>query len=53
MKVCIVGAGAIDGLVRVVREIGAHFGIATPNIDALFGVARLLAQTKGLYGAPV
>lgn len=42
----------IDALVGVVREIGAHVGIATPSIDALFGLVRLLAQTKGLYGAP-
>jgi 2-dehydropantoate 2-reductase len=42
----------IDALVGVVREIGAHVGIATPSVDALFGLVRLLAQTKGLYGAP-
>lgn len=42
----------IDALVGAVHEIGAHLGIPTPNIDALFGLVRLLARTKGLYGSP-
>jgi 2-dehydropantoate 2-reductase len=42
----------IDALVGAVREIGAHVGIATPNIDALYGLVRLLARTRGLYGPP-
>ena len=41
----------IDALVGAVREIGAHLGLATPNIDALFGLVRLMASERGLYGA--
>jgi 2-dehydropantoate 2-reductase len=39
----------LDALVTVVREIGALAGVATPNIDALLGLARLHAQARGLY----
>ncbi len=39
----------LDALVNVVREIGAHVNVTTPNMDALFGLARLLARTRGLY----
>ncbi len=39
----------LDSLVTVVREIGERVGIATPNIDALLGLARLQAQVRGLY----
>ena len=42
----------IDALVGVVREIGAHLRITTPNIDALFGLVRLMAQQQGLYPMP-
>jgi 2-dehydropantoate 2-reductase len=42
----------LDALVTVVREIGERAGIATPNIDALLGLARLQAQTRGLYPRP-
>jgi 2-dehydropantoate 2-reductase len=31
-----------------VREIGQHLGLATPNIDALLGLVRLMAQVRGL-----
>lgn len=41
----------LDGIVAVVREIGERVGVATPNIDALFGLARLFARTHGLYPA--
>jgi len=41
----------IDGLVGAVREIGQHLGLATPNIDALLGLTRLMAQGRGLYPA--
>ena len=41
----------IDALVGAVREIGAHLGLATPNSDALFGLVRLMASERGLYGA--
>ena len=39
----------LDALVGVVREIAQRVGVATPNIDALFGVTRLFARTRGLY----
>lgn len=39
----------LDALVGAVREIGQKLGIATPNVDALFGLARLLARQRGLY----
>ncbi len=39
----------IDGLVASVREIGAHLGLATPHIDALLGLVRLMASERGLY----
>ncbi|HXF80298.1 MAG TPA: 2-dehydropantoate 2-reductase [Usitatibacter sp.] len=41
----------LDALVGVVRELGARVGIATPNIDALFGLARLFGRVHGLYPA--
>jgi 2-dehydropantoate 2-reductase len=39
----------IDAIVGVVSEIGAKVGVATPNIDALLGLVRLFARTRGLY----
>jgi 2-dehydropantoate 2-reductase len=39
----------LDALVGAVREIGARLGQATPHIDALFGLARLLARERGLH----
>ncbi len=41
----------IDALVGAVREIGTHLNLATPNIDALFGLVRLMASERGLYSA--
>ncbi|MDT8999596.1 2-dehydropantoate 2-reductase [Paucibacter sp. APW11] len=38
----------LDALVSSVREIGQHIGTATPNIDAMLGLTRLMAQTRGL-----
>ncbi len=38
----------LDALVTVVREIGQHIGQATPSIDAMLGLTRLMAQTRGL-----
>jgi 2-dehydropantoate 2-reductase len=40
----------IDALVGAVREVGAHLGQATPAIDALLGLTRLMAAERGLYG---
>jgi 2-dehydropantoate 2-reductase len=39
----------LDALVGAVREIGVRLGKPTPNIDALLGLARLMAQQRGLY----
>ncbi len=39
----------LDALVGAVREIGQRVGVATPNIDALFGLTRLFARVRGLY----
>ena len=36
----------IDALLGAVREIGGHVGVATPNVDALFGLVRLMAATR-------
>jgi 2-dehydropantoate 2-reductase len=42
----------LDALVGVVREIGQRLGLATPNIDALYGLARLFGQVHGFYQVP-
>jgi 2-dehydropantoate 2-reductase len=39
----------LDALVSSVREIGERTGVATPNIDALLGLARVQARVRGLY----
>ncbi|WP_454737240.1 2-dehydropantoate 2-reductase [Cupriavidus necator] len=39
----------LDALVHAVLEISRQVGVSTPNIDALFGLARLQARTRGLY----
>ena len=39
----------LDALVSVVQEIGQHLQIATPNINALLGLTRLMARGGGLY----
>ena len=39
----------LDAIVAVVREIGQRVGLATPNIDALLGLTRLMARVRGLY----
>jgi 2-dehydropantoate 2-reductase len=41
----------LDAIVGVVREIALRIGVATPNIDALLGLTRLFARTRGLYAA--
>ncbi len=42
----------LDALVGAVREIGQHLGVATPNMDALMGLTRLMGQMRGLYPEP-
>ena len=39
----------LDALVGAVRDIGQHLGVATPHMDALMGLTRLMARTRGLY----
>lgn len=42
----------LDAIVGAVREIAAHVGVATPQLDGLFGLARLMGQSRGLYPLP-
>lgn len=39
----------LDALVASVRELGQLTGVPTPFTDALLGLARLMARTRGLY----
>ncbi|NLD69446.1 MAG: 2-dehydropantoate 2-reductase [Limnobacter sp.] len=39
----------LDALVGAVIEIARQVDVPTPNIDALFGLARLQARLRGLY----
>lgn len=39
----------IDALLSAPREIAQAQGVPTPSLDALLGLIRLFAQTKGLY----
>jgi len=39
----------IDALVGAVRELGQLSGVTTPHTDALLGLVRLMARTRGLY----
>jgi 2-dehydropantoate 2-reductase len=41
----------LDSLVGAVREIGARVGVATPNIDALHGLARLMDRKNQAQGS--
>lgn len=41
----------LDALVTAVCELGRRTGVATPYIDALLGLTRLFAQSRGLYPA--
>lgn len=41
----------LDAMVTVVREIALTVGVPTPAIDALLGLTRLAARTRGLYPA--
>ncbi len=38
----------LDALVGAVSEIGRRVGVPTPQTDALLGLTRLMAQTRGL-----
>lgn len=39
----------LDAITGVVHELGQRLGVPTPNIDALFGLARLFGRVRGLY----
>lgn len=39
----------LDAIVTAVHELGQRLQIATPTIDALLGLTRLFARTRGLY----
>jgi 2-dehydropantoate 2-reductase len=38
----------LEALVGAPREIGRRVGIATPNIDTLYALTRLMAESRGL-----
>jgi 2-dehydropantoate 2-reductase len=38
----------LEALVGAPREIGRRVGIPTPNIDTLYGLTRLMAESRGL-----
>jgi len=38
----------IDALVGSVKEIGDHLKLATPHLDSLLGLVRLMARVRGL-----
>lgn len=39
----------LDAIVGVVREIAERVGVATPTIDALMGLTRLMGMVRGVY----
>ena len=39
----------LDAIVGAVHEIGQRLGVATPNVCALLGLARLFGRVHGLY----
>jgi len=39
----------LDGIVGAVQEIAQRLNVATPNIDALLGLARLFGRVHGVY----
>jgi len=43
----------LDAIVTVVHELGKRTGVATPSIDALLGLTRLFARSRGLYPAAI
>jgi 2-dehydropantoate 2-reductase len=38
----------LEALVGAPREIGRRIGVPTPNIDALYAITRLMAESRGL-----
>ena len=38
----------LEALVGAPREIGRRYGVPTPNIDALYAITRLMAESRGL-----
>ncbi len=42
----------LDAIVGAVHEIARRLDMATPSIDALFGLTRLFARQRGLYPSP-
>ena len=45
----LVGALEIAALATVANEMGKLVGAPTPSINALLGLVRLFARTRGLY----
>jgi len=42
----------LDQILAAPREIAGRLGLATPDLDAVFGLARVFAQARGLYPQP-
>lgn len=40
----------LDALLAAPREIAAMVGVATPSLDILFGLTRLMGVSRGIYG---
>jgi len=39
----------LDAIAGAVREIAQRVGVATPSLDALFGLTRLMGRVRGIY----
>ena len=39
----------LDTLLGAVRAMGQHLQVPTPSMDALYGLTRLMARTRGIY----
>jgi len=39
----------LDAIVGVVHELGLRLDVPTPNVDAIFGLARVYGRVHGLY----
>jgi 2-dehydropantoate 2-reductase len=38
----------LDALIASVSELGRRTGVATPSLDALLGLTRVMAKARGL-----
>ncbi len=42
----------LDALLGAAHEVALHLKVPTPNLDALLGLARLMAETRSLKSPP-